>query len=194
MLAELLAAFFALFTVIDPVGNSLCYLGLTTKHTPEEKKKLANKAILISAIILFLFLFVGNYIFEFFSISTGSLKLAGGVMLFLIGIKMVFGNTVCEGGLDRMTIAVVPLAMPFVAGPGVITTAMIMSEKYGLIAAIAGVALNLIISWIFYRKADAIYKVIGKQWGDVFSRIIGVVLLALAMEFGREGIKILFAI
>jgi len=143
----------------------ISYLGLTTKHTFEEKKKLANKAILISAVILFLFLFVGNYIFEFFSISTGSLKLAGGVMLFLIGIKMVFGHSVCETGQDKMTLAVVPLAMPFVAGPGVITIAMIMSSEYGLIAAMVGIALNLIVSWLFYRKADAIYKFIGKQWG-----------------------------
>lgn len=194
MLAEFLKIFFALFAVIDPFGNSLCFLGMTSNHTAEEKRMLSDRAILVSVVILFSFLLVGSYIFKFFSISADSLKVAGGIMLFIIGVRMIFGMDVCKSIRDKMSLAVVPLAMPFVSGPGVITTAMVMAHLYGYIAAALAVAANLLISWIFYRKADLVYRIIGQQWGDVISRIIGVILLAMAVEFSSSGIIALFGI
>ncbi len=194
MIAELVKSFFALFAVMDVLGNVPIFLSLTEKMTRREHNVIAKKSAIVAAILLFIFLFFGTAILNFFGISVGSFKIAGGILLFIIGIKMIFGLGFLEKHAGKYSIAIVPLATPLITGPGVITTTIISVHEYGYIVTVIAASLNLLISWLSYRESHLLHRVLGRQGGEVLSRVMGIILAALAVEFVFSGAKLLLAL
>lgn len=191
MIAETIRAFFAIFAVMDVIGNVPIFISLTEKLSYKDHKIIANKSSLVASILLFVFLFFGTAILKFFGITIGSFKIAGGILLFIIGIKMIFGLNFLEKHVSKYSIAIVPLATPLITGPGVITATIICVNEFGYAAAIIAASLNLLISWIGYRESHIIHKFLGRQGGEVLSRVMGIIIAALAIEFVFSGIMLL---
>lgn len=186
MLDELLKSFITLFVIMDPFGNLPILISLMKGMKEKERTKNIYRAVLVASVLLFVFLFFGVYIFKFFSISINSFIIAGGIILLIVGIQYVLGlRFLKEKSID---IASVPLGTPLLTGPGVITSTIILVNEYGiLITAIAAIA-TLTATLIILRFSTHIYRLIGEHWSNVLSRIMGLILAAIAVEFIRQGI------
>jgi len=186
-LEQFIKAFFAIFVVMDAFGNLPIFNSLTEKLFVRERIKNANKAVFIAAIILLLFLFFGALILRYFGISIGSFKVAGGIVLMILGIKIALGLRLIEERAKKYQVAAVPLATPLITGPGVITTVIILVHQFGYLITLAASLLNLVITWVVLRQSVLLFKVFGRQGSDVIARLFGLILVALAVEFIRQG-------
>jgi len=128
-LANLLRAFFSIFVIMDILGNIPIFLSMSSRFKKKDKKKIANRAVISAGILLLIFLFIGKFVLNFFGISISSFKIAGGLIILIVGIEMVLGISFKEKKYSLYEFAVVPLATPLITGPGVITTIIILSEQ-----------------------------------------------------------------
>ncbi len=188
MLSEFVKSFIALFVVMDAIGNAPIFLSLTNKMGKDDSIKRLNKAVLVAAFLIFLFVAAGNSILSFFGIHIGDFQIAGGIIFIILGIEMVFGLDFLSNRVENYDIAVVPLATPLIAGPGVLTTVVVLTATYGYLPTIVAVILNLITQRLILGNSIIVTKLFGKQGAELLSRIMGIVLTALAISFIRSGV------
>ncbi|MCC7439986.1 MAG: MarC family protein [Bdellovibrionales bacterium] len=189
MLRSLVNDFITLFVVIDPIGIVPLFLGLTRHLTRAQRRKVAGRGVMIASVILFTFVFGGGFLLGAIGVSMESFKIAGGVILFLFGLQMVFENEKpaqpSEAGYDP---AVYPVASPSIAGPGAMlaVTAVAQAPHYGAAAKpitaalLAGV---LLLTWLALSFANGILNWIGRTGANAVSRVLGVLLCGVAVEF-----------
>ncbi|OGL73475.1 hypothetical protein A3C96_01895 [Candidatus Uhrbacteria bacterium RIFCSPHIGHO2_02_FULL_60_10] len=179
--------FFAVFGVMDPVGNVPVFLTLTGKMDEKARNRLATSALWRAGVILVFFVFLGNALLSAFRISMESFRIAGGLVLVLLGLQIIFGiNLSNERPDEDEDISVVPLAMPLIAGPGMITTAVILSKEYGYLLVLTGIAANLLLSKILFHYSGFILKLLGKKGTLAFAKVMGLILIAIGVEFVRN--------
>jgi len=161
------------------------------------------KSVFIAAIILFGFAYVGEFVFDKLGISLDALRIAGGIMLFIIGLNMVFEKRTekredrAEEALEDVTdpedISVFPMGIPMIAGPGTMASLLIMMGKTetlgGQVSILAALALTLLITLITFLIAGPLMKLMGKSVTDVLTRVLGVLLTTLAAQFVLDGLK-----
>ncbi len=188
MLTSLLQAFFAIFGVMDPVGNVPVYLTLTEKMSSSTAKDLAWKAVVRAGVILTIFVFLGNGILNAFRISIESFRIAGGLILMLLGLQILFGWESPAKMEPETDISVVPLATPLIAGPGMITSAVILSKQYGYVVTLIGIAANLALSLVLFRYAHLVLRLLGRKGTVVFAKVMGLILVAIGVEFIRSAL------
>lgn len=188
-------AFFSLFVIMDVFGVLPLFLILSEKLPKEKRVKAANKTLAVAAILLAVFILGGMNVLKFFSISLPSFQVAGGLILFIIGIKTVLGLKLGaqQKHVQLYEFTAVPMATPLIVGPGTITTLIILIGEYGHFLVALAALLNLFIFWIVFHKANFIYKILGHQGIEVISRIMGLIFTAIAVEFIKEGLAALIA-
>jgi multiple antibiotic resistance protein len=184
---QFLTAFFSIFVIMDVLGNIPIFCGLAEKLKKEDRKKSVDKALTVASILLLVFLFFGNSILTFFGVTIDSFKVAGGIILLIIGIEMVLHFKLSEKRAEKYEFAIIPLATPLITGPGVITTIILLTQSVGLWITFLASALNLFITWLVLRFSDIVYKFLGRQGSEVMSRIMGLILAALAIKFIKSG-------
>lgn len=179
---------FATFGVMDPVGNVPTFLSLTEKLDERARRALGGKAVLCAGGILLVFTFLGSAILDAFHVSLESFRIAGGLVLMLLGLEILFGFSLRSSKDEaHEDISVVPLATPLIAGPGMVTTAVILAKEYGYLATLIGIAANLALSWLLFRHAGAIRRLLGAKGATVFAKMMGLILIAMGVEFVRIG-------
>ena len=186
--------FVAVFVIANALGNVPIFLVLTKGMEPEQRTNVIDRASLVATSIILLFAFAGKWILEYLDISIGSLQVAGGLLLLLIALQMLEGELdtpVIEEGHD---VAITPMALPLLAGPGTLSTVMLlMSQSPGAhISIVVGITSAMFVSWIIVRQAGFIDKFIGSQGALIIMRLLGFLLAALAIEVGSAGIRDLF--
>ena len=183
----LLKAFITLFVVMDPIGTLPLFASLTKGMPTAEIKKNINKSVFVAGILLFVFLFLGTRIFYFFNINLNSFRIAGGIILLIFGILFVFGISskfMKPGGADLS----VPIGTPLLTGPGVITTIAILVTENDIYIAIIAALLTLLSTWIILINFAKLYRFLGEHWTNIISRVMGIILAAMAVEFIKNGI------
>ena len=188
-MSTLIQVFFAVFGVMDPVGNVPVFLTLTEKLSIQEKNRLATKAIVRASCILVIFVFFGTSVLQAFQISLNSLRIAGGIILTILGLEIVFDFHVGRDAHPEDDISVVPLAIPLIAGPGMITSSVILSREFGYIATLIAIALNLILQKIVFSYAHIVVKLLGKKGTMAFAKVMGLIVTAIGVEFIRNALK-----
>lgn len=199
----LIKSFLTLFTIIDPIGGVPFFLSITAGYSEEEKKKIALRASFTAFLTLLIFLWIGEYLLSFFQISVSSFKIAGGILLFLIAIEMLFGKTTQVKTTEKETlkvkekedISIVPLGIPYLAGPGAITTTIIFSETSGISIklALSGIIfLVLLVTFVIFSKSSKISKLLGELGTKAIVRILGLILASIAIEYITTGLKEIF--
>ncbi|MFP4560404.1 MAG: MarC family protein [Thiohalorhabdus sp.] len=197
----LLNSFVVLFVVVDPIGNAPIFAALTRGLGGAERRVLAVKAIVLSAAILLVFFLAGNGLLSALGIGVPAFRIAGGVLLFLVAIDMVFarqsglrGATASEQeeAQEREDISVFPLAFPLIAGPGAITTVLLMASEGGTWTGQL-VRLGIILTVLLLTLASLlltarIMQVLGETGTNVIDRLLGLVLAAIAVQFVVDGI------
>jgi multiple antibiotic resistance protein len=197
---ELFSAFATLFVTIDPLGRAPIFLALTAGMGRRERGQIAARAALIAFAILVLFAIAGTVILEVFGITLHAFRIAGGLLLFHIAFEMIFEKRQDrhERSADRAVtadqirdIAVFPLAIPLLAGPGAISATILLSGAYpnvaGRVVLIAIVAVSLLASWLVFLLAERLDRFLGATGRIVLTRLLGVILAALAVQFVIDG-------
>lgn len=207
MIELFLSAFATLFVVIDPPGCAPIYAGLTKGAAQVHQRAMAIRAVMIASAILLVFALVGEVLLRTLGISLNAFRIAGGIMLFIIAIEMVFERRQ-ERREDRAEkvrqtpevedVSVFPMAMPMIAGPGSIATIMLLvsrAEGPGQTAAVFGaLALVLVITLVALLAAGPLMRLLGAKIESVITRLLGVLLAALAIQFVIDGIKGSFSV
>ncbi|YAF96330.1 MAG: MarC family protein [Nodularia sp. CChRGM 3473] len=190
----LVQTFIAVFVLADAVGNIPVVLVLTKGMTPEERNQVIDKAIIVAIAVLLLFAFAGQVILNYLEISMGSLRIAGGLLLLLIALQMLRGQLttpILEEGRD---VAITPLALPLLAGPGTLTTVMLLMSKSPSphLGVVLGIVVAMFVSWLILRLANRINHWIGAEGEVIITQLFGFLLAALAVEIGSTGVRELF--
>lgn len=184
----LIKAFLLLFIPMDVLGNIPVFNILMEKMNPENRRHTIHLTVLIAFALLLVFLFGGIHILNFFNISIKDFMVAGGIILMIMGIKLVLGLGIREKRADQYETAIVPMATPLITGPAVITAIIISVDLYGYAASFISAVLNIIIAFAGLRLTPVIFRFLGRQGGDVVSKIFGIILVAMAISFIRGGI------
>lgn len=179
--------FFAIFGVMDPVGNVPMFLSLTDKADEPTRRIIAANAIKRAAVILVAFVLLGSAILDAFHISLVSFRIAGGIILCILGLQILFGPEQ-HAAAEGVDISVVPLATPLIAGPGTITSAVILVKEYGYLLTLAGIGVNLLLTLVLFRYAHLILKVLGRKGAVAFAKVMGLIIVAIGVEFVRNAL------
>jgi len=198
------SAFAMLFVIIDPPGCAPIFATLTNGTSRKHQKTMAFKSVIVATIILVLFAYFGDFVFSKLGISLDALRIAGGIMLFLIGLNMVFekrtetreerAEELLEEIPDPEDISVFPMGIPMIAGPGTMASLLILSSDAGSAlpqqaAIMSALALVLILTLLAFLIAGPLMKLMGKTFTNVLTRVLGVLLATLAAQFILDGIK-----
>ena len=190
---EVLKAFITLFVIMDPIGVIPIFLGLVKGMPEKVVEKQIKNAILVTIVVMGAFIFLGVGILDFFNIDIVSFKIAGGIILLLLGIFYVLGlelRSKSEEGYD----ITVPIGVPLLVGPGVITTVIILVGTVGTTVTLIAGALSILVTVIILYSSKYIFKILGAQWTNIISRIMGIILAAIAVDFMRQGIVQIFSV
>jgi len=197
-----LSAFVTLFVVLDPPGCAPIYAGLTAGATPRQRRSMAIRACVIAGAILLVFALFGERLLAALHIELDAFRIAGGIMLFLIALDMVFEKRTQrrEARAEKIMetpeiedVSVFPMAMPMLAGPGAIASIMLLSgsadgidEAFAVLAALLAV---LILTLFALLAAAPLMRLVGAKVEAVITRLLGVLLAALAAQYVIDGIR-----
>lgn len=212
MLSLLLASFVTFFVAIDPVAMAPMFTTMTARMTPEWRRRMAIKSVTIATGILLAFAFGGAWLLEQIHVSIDAFRIAGGILLFLIAVDMLFEKR-SERRDERAEkvaaeqakhpehqddISVFPLAIPLIAGPGAIASIMLFFAEHDGLAergmVLLGVGANLALCLIAFLLSGPLSKIMGPTIGSMLTRVFGILLAALAAQFVVDGIKNAFGI
>lgn len=197
-----LFCFTSLFTMVNPLGVIPVYTAITHDMPPTTAQKIASKASLTAVLTLVVFALGGRFIFQFFSISVDSLKIVGGVIFFLMGYEMLQARlsrlnhkenspqSLSEFGQD---IAITPLAIPMICGPGAITTAMLLMNATHSVGdqLIVFLMIGLLgmLTFVFLVSGKRIVALLGRNGNEILMRLMGLIVMVIAVEFFFAGLK-----
>ena len=207
MIELLISAFVTLFVIIDPPGCAPIFASLTHGAAAAERRKMAIRSVLVAAGILLFFGLLGEDLLRKLGISLAAFRIAGGIMLFLIALEMVFERRTQrrEKRVDEVNatpeiedISVFPMAIPMIAGPGSIASVMLlMSRSDGLqesLVVLGALATILLITMLALLAAGPLMRLLGHKIEAMITRVLGVILAALAAQFVIDGISVSFQI
>ena len=192
----LFKAFIAVFVIADALGNAPLFLVLTKGMEIEQRNKVIDKASVVATLVLLAFAFAGQAILDYLNISIGSLEVAGGLLLLLIALQMLNGEIDTPIVEKERDVAITPLAFPLLAGPGTLTTVMLLMSRSpeARISVVIGIVAAMVVTWFIVRQASRIDKFIGAEGAVIITQLLGFLLAALAVEIGSSGIKELFSL
>ena len=207
MVELFVSAFITLFVVIDPPGCAPIYAGLTSGATPTQARSMAIRACAIAGAILLLFALFGKNLLGALHIELDSFRIAGGLMLFLIALDMVFEKRTRrrEQRAEKLAatpevedVSIFPMAMPMIAGPGAIASVMLLEGGAkglpGSIAVLAALAVVMVLTLLALLAAGPLMKMVGAGVEAVVTRLLGVLLAALAAQYVIDGLRSSFGI
>ena len=183
-------AFIMLFVVFDAIGNVPAFQAFTYRMTPSERRRVARQSVLVAGAVLVAFMAFGRLLFDAINVSVDDFKVAAGIVLFILSVELVLGRL--EPGMMKVEaedVAIVPLATPLLAGPGSISTVMYLVEVIGPIETLASVGLNVALTYLIFRSSERIFGILGRNGSRAVTRIIGLIIAAMAIAIIREGLQ-----
>lgn len=190
-----LAVFMGFFAIMNPIANTTVFVSLTANSDEAQKQTIARKALLTTFIIICAFTLLGNAIFHLFGISLPALRITGGILVFLIGYQMLHGESAkmhSANQQDAGNIAISPLAVPILAGPGTIATAMNYSSTGGgthLLITLIAFALITAITYICFLTGPKIMRLVGDNGIQIMTRLMGLILAVIGTQMLVDGIN-----
>lgn len=202
MLKTFLLSFAAIFFIVDPIGVVPIFVSMTARDAAEKCRAMARRACLTASGVMVFFALGGSLLLQVFSLTLGAFRVAGGLLLLITALDMLRARHVAtrtspaeeREGEARDDIAIVPLAMPLLAGPGAIATAMVLMAEHGGTmqggsAVVAAILLTMSIAYLLLRSAQRIGTLLGRTGIAVLERVFGLILAAIAVQFVFDGAK-----
>jgi len=199
ILAYVLTVFTAFFAIMNPITNVPIFIKLTEGQEQKKKREIAKTACLVAFIIIVAFILIGKYIFQIFGLTIPAFKIFGGILVFNIGFRMLQSNKTGEHLLKETVyddgITISPLAIPIMAGPGTIVTAMnfvVNANFFHLLITITILALLIFISYLAFINSNHIVRFLGTKNVVIIEKIMGIILGVFGVNMLIEGIKLAF--
>ena len=196
MLEVLVPAFVTLFVIIDPIGLAPLFIALTQGMTADERERVGRRALILSFVLLAVFGLFGERLLTAISISLPAFRISGGLLLFLTALDMLFERR-SDRREKRADVApadpsVFPLAMPLIAGPGALTTMILLSSRHGDVPTLVGInlvmVLVLVLVYLAFRLSQLFARALGTTGIVVLTRLFGILLAALSVQFVLDGL------
>lgn len=194
-------AFATAFTIVDPVGMVPSTLAVTAHATPEQRRRVADRAVLVAGGIIVFMGMVGHYFLTYLGITLPAFGIAGGILLLLIAIDMLFARPSraksdpdsLHEPADVESVAVFPLAIPFIAGPGTIATVLLLinlsdGNRERLVITYLAYGAALFVTWLCMRSAEFVMRILTRTGVNVLTRLLGIIMAALAVQFILNGL------
>jgi multiple antibiotic resistance protein len=197
---QIVTVFLGFFAIMNPIANTAAFAALAGGRSKSEEIKIAAKALIITFAVIAAFALLGKEIFHVFGITISAMRITGGILVFLIGCHMLNGHGSslhsAEPHNDDSDIAISPLAVPLLAGPGTIATAMNYSapdQTNGILITISVFAVLCAITFVCFIFSANILKVIGKGGLSIVTRLMGLILAVIGMQMGITGVTTIVA-
>ena len=196
--------FIVILVIVNPIGAIPFFVGLTTEQTSSDKKATARIAAISVAIILVIACLTGDVLLRFFGISIGAFRIGGGILLLIMSLTMIHAKQShvkhspeeAEEAQEKENVAVVPLAIPLMAGPAAISTVVIYSHKaegmFNFLFVLGSCLVTAFLVWIALRLASPIANMLGRTGINIVTRVMGLLLTAIAVQFIAEGVGMIF--
>jgi multiple antibiotic resistance protein len=194
-----LLAFTSLFTLINPLGTMPVFMAMTSELSEKERKRTARKASVVAFFTIIAFALTGQLLFNFFGISVNSFRVVGGVIFFIMGMDMLQARLSQVKIRDNEVksyvsdISITPLAIPMICGPGAITTVILLMEDASTIpkklTLFMSVFLIMLLTYVILYSSSKLIKLLGQTGINVMMRIMGLIVMVIAVEFFFSGLK-----
>jgi multiple antibiotic resistance protein len=191
LLAGILYAFAALFVILDPLLSVPVFAAMTKGQTTGEIHRQAFIAVAVAGGLMYLFLFFNTMIFDILGLNLPSFQIAGGILLFILGLQEALGIDLGRSKEHSATAAGVVIGTPLLCGPGSITTVMLLANSYGLLVPFIAITLSLVATWLVLYFAADIQRTIGDVVTDIMGKVLGMLVAAIAVRIIFSGIKLL---
>jgi multiple antibiotic resistance protein len=190
IIRELALTFVPIFFAMDPVGNLPIFLALTQETEPKHRRRAVHLATLTALGVGLGFVAIGKAIFSLLGIEVADFSMAGGIILLILAVRYLITGKIVETQdiSDSETVSVVPLGTPLVVGPAVLASLLLLIGKYRIPIVLSSFILNLAIQWFLFRQADRIVNFLGRTGANAVSKIVMLLLAAIAVKMIREGV------
>jgi multiple antibiotic resistance protein len=188
LFSGIIYSFAALFIILDPLLSVPIFAAMTKGQTPTEIHKQAFIAVAVAGGLMFLFLIFNRMIFDILGLDIPSFQIAGGILLFLLGIQEALGIEIGHGKEHTKTAAGVVIGTPLLCGPGTITTVLLLSRDYGILIPFIAITLALLATWLVLYFAEKIQHILGDVVTDIMGKVLGILVAAIAVKIIASGI------
>ncbi len=172
----------SIFLVMNPFSSLPTFISMTQGRDVHTVREYANKAVVVAGVLLFVFVIIGSPLMSAFGVTMESFRVAGGLILILMAVELVFGLKL-SNVKDESDAPWIIVATPIMTGPGVITAAILFSEQYSIAEVVVAGIIALAFTWVLLRLAPTIMRLIGERVLSIVSRIVGLLLAALGVEY-----------
>lgn len=176
----------SIFLVMNPFSSIPTFLSITSGVGRDTLRSYANRAVVVAGALLFMFIFIGSPLMSIFGVTMESFRVAGGVILILMGAELVFGLKMSKMSEEKDAPWII-VATPIMTGPGVITAAILFTQEYGYAEVILAGMVALIATWALLRMSPSIVRLVGVNALSITSKIVGLLLAALGVEYMFQG-------
>jgi multiple antibiotic resistance protein len=194
ILSEIVYAFAALFIILDPLLSVPIFAAMTKGQASAEIHKQAFIAVAVAGGLMYLFLIFNKMIFDILGLNIASFQIAGGILLFLLGIQEALGIEIGHSKEHTASAAGVVIGTPLLCGPGAITTVMLLSKDYGFLIPFIAITLSLIATWLVLYYSENIQRVLGEVVTDIMGKVLGMLVAAIAVNIIANGIMAYIAL
>jgi multiple antibiotic resistance protein len=191
LIPGIIYSFAALFIILDPLLSVPIFAAMTKGQTQKEIHKQAFIAVAVAGGLMYLFLVFNKLIFDILGLNMPSFQIAGGILLFLLGIQEALGIEIGHCKEHSKTAAGVVIGTPLLCGPGTITTVMLLSRDYGLLIPFVAITLALIATWLVLYYSEFIQRILGDVVTDIMGKVLGMLVAAIAVKIIASGVMAL---
>ena len=188
IISGIIYSFAALFIILDPILSVPVFTTMTKGLSPIEIHKQAFIAVAVAGVLMYLFLVFNRIIFDILGLTMPSFQIAGGILLFILGIQEALGIEIGRCKDQTTTAAGVVIGTPLLCGPGTITTVMLLSTDYGLFIPFVAITLALLATWLVLYYAKEIQHILGDVVTDIMGKVLGMLVAAIAVEIIASGV------
>jgi multiple antibiotic resistance protein len=189
LLGALLYSAFALFIILDPLLSFPLFLEMTENKPKEYVARQAGVAIGVAGVLMYLFLVFNFLIFDLLGISLAAFQVAGGIILFILGMQEVLGFSLGTMKACKDNAACVVIGTPLLCGPGTLTTVLILSQDHGIPLVAVAIALALVATWLVLRYSHTLQRLVGDLVIEILAKVLGMFVAAIAVQIIAQGIQ-----
>lgn len=193
-LAPFLLTFIPIFVAVDAIGNIPLFISFVGGASKKQRQKIILDSIVTATAMAVIFMFVGKWVLRLLNITIADFQVAGGILLFVISVRLLLPGTQKDLLWDshNKDLGVFPLGTPLITGPAVLTTTLMMLDSFGIAPTFVSLLANMLLAWLMLAKADLVMQLIGAGGTRAFSKIMYILLAAIAVMMVRIGVTRIF--
>lgn len=184
-------SFIPIFVAVDAIGNIPLFISLVEGVSKKQKETIIIESVTTATVMAILFMLIGKWILSLLGVTIPDFQVAGGILLLVISVRLLLPGATRSFLSDGhgKQVGVFPLGTPLITGPAVLTTTLMMLDRFGITVTFVSLVANMLIVWFTLRKADAVMRLMGSSGTRAFSKIMYILLAAIAVMMIRHGLK-----